>query len=328
MHKIPLSIKIIRWQINNNQDKSYYSKFKKYYRCMNKSDFGIVGSSSPQKFNRLNQSQQLIPQECLTNCKQGFNSSPRKEKYKKQIKNIHYLKDNERKKPVWCNIYEYKMNATELEMSKKGRICRICMMEEETSRFIYPCKCKGSSQFVHEECFKSWILTKNIVEKVLKKDISCEVCSQKINMKLIIQDKVQFSIFKDIPKHQKVCWLIIFFLILLQITGASILAVLVGFHNFGVVAVITLLAGFSVALFFYLIAQVISSLSVEIIDQWIFSNYRGDKGPIMVDMQSQDPQSQQQLHCSPKSPKQRRKSCVPQFGGLQVIQFEQYPSEI
>ncbi|CAK66432.1 unnamed protein product (macronuclear) [Paramecium tetraurelia] len=319
-------------------DKSYYSKQKKYYRCMNKSDFGIVTSSSPQKFNRLNQSQQLIPQEYLTNGIQGFNTSPRKEKYKKQIKNTHFLKvnillnvqsqDNERKKTVWCNIYQYQMNATELEMSKKGRICRICMMEEETSRFIYPCKCKGSTQFVHEECFKSWILTKNNVEKVLKKDISCEVCSQKINMKLIIQDKVQFSLFKDIPKHQKVCWLIIFFLILLQITGASILAVLVGFQNFGIVAVITLLAGFSVALFFYLIAQVINSLSVEIIDQWIFSNYRGDKGPIMVDMQSQYLQSQQKLHCSPKSPKQRRKSCVPQFGGLQVIQFEQYPSEI
>ncbi|CAD8113096.1 unnamed protein product [Paramecium primaurelia] len=295
---------------------------------MNKSDFGIVGSSSPKKFNRLNQSQQLIPQECLPITNQGFNSSPRKEKYKKYIKNTHYLRDNERKKPVWCHIYQYQMNATELEMSKKGRICRICMMEEETSRFIYPCKCKGSSQYVHEECFKSWILTKNIVEKVLKKDISCEVCSYKINMKVTYQDKVQFSLFKVIPKHQKVCWLILFFLILLQIIGASILAVLVGFRNFGIVAVITLLSGFSAALSFYLIAQVINSLSVDIIEQWIFSNYRAENNLNLIDLQQSNLNSQQQINCSPKSPKQRRKSCVPQVGGLQIIQFQQYPSDI
>lgn len=37
-------------------------------------------------------------------------------------------------------------------------ICRICIGEEETSRFINPCSCKGSLMYVHEECLKLWIL--------------------------------------------------------------------------------------------------------------------------------------------------------------------------
>lgn len=32
------------------------------------------------------------------------------------------------------------------------------MAEEETSRFISPCTCKGTLMFVHEECLKLWIL--------------------------------------------------------------------------------------------------------------------------------------------------------------------------
>ena len=45
-------------------------------------------------------------------------------------------------------------------------------MEEETSRFIYPCMCSGTTKYVHEECFKNWILLKNGVEKVYKNDVS------------------------------------------------------------------------------------------------------------------------------------------------------------
>jgi E3 ubiquitin-protein ligase DOA10 len=47
-------------------------------------------------------------------------------------------------------------------------ICRICIGEEETSRFINPCACKGSLIYVHEECLKLWILQKNGIEDVFK----------------------------------------------------------------------------------------------------------------------------------------------------------------
>lgn len=42
------------------------------------------------------------------------------------------------------------------------------MGEEETSRFINPCSCKGTLMHVHEECLKLWILQKNGIEDVFK----------------------------------------------------------------------------------------------------------------------------------------------------------------
>lgn len=50
--------------------------------------------------------------------------------------------------------------------------CRICMNEEETSRYISPCLCKGTSEYVHEECLKMWILEQSGVSKIYNDEVN------------------------------------------------------------------------------------------------------------------------------------------------------------
>ncbi|CAK91083.1 unnamed protein product (macronuclear) [Paramecium tetraurelia] len=325
--KQPIQCTIFHYQQNklgikqiiiNKFIRSQYREFKKQY---------TVGISPPQKFSKLNQSQQLIPEECLPPTFQSLNPSPRRDVYKKGIKKTYKMKDNERKKMVWCNIYMNEMDPIQLARSKKGKQCRICSQEEETSRFIYPCICSGTAKYVHEECFKNWILLKNGIEKVYKNDIKCEVCQQKISMKIHFQEEVHAEIIQEVPRHQKACWLILIFIILLQIAGAVILGVLVGFSNVGLAAAITLLGVISIVLIIYLVAKVTHSLTVETIDQWVFQNYHKEQSPEkignIINIPPQPAQNQ-----SPKSPRQRRKSCVPQFSGIQMIQLDQYPLDV
>ncbi|CAK63737.1 unnamed protein product (macronuclear) [Paramecium tetraurelia] len=314
--------------IINKFIRSQYREFKIIiYRQMNISEARTAGQSPPQKFSKLNQSQQLIPEECLPPTLQSLYLSPRRDAYKKGIKKTYKMKDNERKKMVWCNIYVNEMDPIQLARSKKGKQCRICSMEEETSRFVYPCMCSGTAKYVHEECLKNWILLKNGVEKVYKNDIKCEVCQHKISMKVQFQEEVHSSIFQEVPKHQKACWLILIFIILLQIAGAVILGVLVGFSNVGLAAAITLLGVISIVLIIYLVAKVMHSLTVETIVQWVFQNYQKEYSPDKIGTIINIPQ-QSVINTSPRSPRQRRQSCVPQFSGLQIIQFEQYPSDV
>ena len=37
------------------------------------------------------------------------------------------------------------------------RICRICLVEYDTDELISPCKCSGTSKYVHKECLQMWI---------------------------------------------------------------------------------------------------------------------------------------------------------------------------
>ena len=53
---------------------------------------------------------------------------------------------------------------------KEKRHCRICFSEETNSltedfKFITPCKCKGTSQFIHVSCLKEWLASKRVVKK-------------------------------------------------------------------------------------------------------------------------------------------------------------------
>ncbi|KAH9619505.1 hypothetical protein KSS87_015651 [Heliosperma pusillum] len=55
-----------------------------------------------------------------------------------------------------------KPNFIDLEASTSNNIqCRICL-ESEGGEFIAPCKCKGSSKFVHRECLDHWRSVKSM----------------------------------------------------------------------------------------------------------------------------------------------------------------------
>lgn len=81
------------------------------------------------------------------------------------------------------------------QKNKINRICRICYGDDTTSEnpLICPCICKGSMKYIHYECLKNWLNSKieedisvdseNPEVEVIsynRKDISCELCKEKL----------------------------------------------------------------------------------------------------------------------------------------------------
>ena len=53
------------------------------------------------------------------------------------------------------------------------KICKICLEEDTRSeKIISPCKCKGSSKYIHEKCLRLWILSHN--PQIASP--ACEIC--------------------------------------------------------------------------------------------------------------------------------------------------------
>ena len=66
----------------------------------------------------------------------------------------------------------------------ENKTCRICMEpESEEYILITPCKCKGSMEFIHEECLKAWILSQ---EKEVTES-KCELCFSEFEMEVSIK---------------------------------------------------------------------------------------------------------------------------------------------
>ena len=111
------------------------------------------------------------------------------------------LKKNKSKKSKkkFNNKNKYKPNITDIDkpQQKKGKICRICLSEEDNPKknpLICPCTCKGSMKYIHYYCLKNWLNLKieselgygNDIETeqptitYSTKDISCELCKTKL----------------------------------------------------------------------------------------------------------------------------------------------------
>jgi len=58
-------------------------------------------------------------------------------------------------------------------------ICRICLESTSPEDLISPCLCKGSQQWVHEQCLKLWLIKSEKDEKDLT---ACEVCKATFHM--------------------------------------------------------------------------------------------------------------------------------------------------
>jgi hypothetical protein len=60
-------------------------------------------------------------------------------------------------------------------------VCRVCFEDEnDLNKLITPCKCKGSSKYIHHECLKIWV-TRQIQEKL---EGRCEVCKYLFNVEV------------------------------------------------------------------------------------------------------------------------------------------------
>ena len=86
------------------------------------------------------------------------------------------------------NIDEESNNNKNSEMPQK--LCRICYQEEEKDDdpLIQPCLCSGSLKYIHLNCLKQWIGTRNCIKIenneycniFLIKEVDCELCKSKL----------------------------------------------------------------------------------------------------------------------------------------------------
>ena len=70
------------------------------------------------------------------------------------------------------------------------KLCRICYLEDDTEKnpLIQPCQCSGSMKYIHLNCLKQWIGTRNYINIessefcsiFLIKEIDCELCKNKL----------------------------------------------------------------------------------------------------------------------------------------------------
>ena len=96
-------------------------------------------------------------------------------------------------------------------------ICRICYGDDSTDEnpLICPCICKGSMKYIHYECLKNWLNSK-IEEDISvdsdnqeidvitynRKDISCELCKEKLPDYVLFRDRYyNISFYK--PKFEE-----------------------------------------------------------------------------------------------------------------------------
>ena len=68
-----------------------------------------------------------------------------------------------------------------MQQENDSKVCRICFEEESKEKpVINPCKCKGSSKYIHEECLSTWILTQDFSNNEKR----CEVCKYAYDIKI------------------------------------------------------------------------------------------------------------------------------------------------
>ena len=91
------------------------------------------------------------------------------------------------------------------------KVCRICFEEETKDKpVINPCKCKGSSKYIHEDCLSTWMLAQDFSNNEKK----CEVCryAYKIKVKSIKKCDPRESFYQN---PQFVCYLCILVIVTL-----------------------------------------------------------------------------------------------------------------
>ena len=68
----------------------------------------------------------------------------------------------------------------------ESEVCRICLDSDSAgSGFIHPCKCSGTMKYVHEECLKTWLVSRSAELS----GSQCELCCTKYLMKILVKRK-------------------------------------------------------------------------------------------------------------------------------------------
>lgn len=58
-------------------------------------------------------------------------------------------------------------------LTEDNYTCRICLEDDQSHGLIYPCKCTGTSKYVHKKCLNEWRMITNNKDNQYK----CEICN-------------------------------------------------------------------------------------------------------------------------------------------------------
>ncbi|CAK56145.1 unnamed protein product (macronuclear) [Paramecium tetraurelia] len=194
------------------------------------------------------------------------------QKSRSKILKTVYSRDLIRKKIVGCRIYTNEIVETIQSELKKN--CRICIQDEESSQFISPCKCKGSAQFVHEECLKMWILEQFGVNKIYNKNLICEICKHKLDYRVNFVDRFDICQFKKLKRTTKCCWIIQLVFIALCIYASISIISRFGINSLSTISIVVVICLILLVIAVNLCFSVIQAHKVEMIENWQFQNYK------------------------------------------------------
>ena len=157
------------------------------YTMKNKDNFIPRVSSSKELF--------FVTKKDLKNKNLEEENTIRNDKKEKKAKKIKKLKNLKNKTKDKTREKKEKIKEIKEKDPKNKAICRICYGDDSSieNPLISPCICKGSMKFIHYDCLKNWLNSKieedisvdsdNPEVEVIsynRKDISCELCKEKL----------------------------------------------------------------------------------------------------------------------------------------------------
>ena len=187
--KIIIRIRKIKFQSNKHND-------KKINIDINDNKYELSNSATSEKISIL----QEIGANSLFNFNNNINIQNKvkkqneEEEKEKEILSINKTSNKKISSQKLNFITPEKIFFKENQKKKSTdfpqRCCRICYLEEETeiNPLIQPCLCSGSLKYIHLECLRKWIGTRNWTqiennENVciyLIKEVDCELCKNKL----------------------------------------------------------------------------------------------------------------------------------------------------
>ncbi|CAD8132427.1 unnamed protein product [Paramecium octaurelia] len=216
----------------------------------------------------------------LNTSEQGINENVQSQKFrKKKLKTIYSkvkywisLEDLIRKKIVGCRIYTNELNGQ--FPYEKNKICRICIQDDQSSQFISPCKCKGSTEFVHEECLKMWVLQQFGVNKIFNRELYCEICKYKLEYRVNFVNRFDMFQIRNIKLSTKLCWIIQVIIMALCIYAQISIVQRFGINSLSTISIFIAICLVILVIIIQFCFSVLSAVKIEMVEKWEFYNYK------------------------------------------------------
>ena len=187
--KIIIRIRKIKFQSNKHND-------KKINIDINDNKYELSNSATSEKISILKEigANSLFNFNNNINIQNTVKKQNEEEEKEKEILSINKTSNKKISSQKLNFITPEKIFLQENQKKKSTdfpqRCCRICYLEEETeiNPLIQPCLCSGSLKYIHLECLRKWIGTRNWTqiennENVciyLIKEVDCELCKNKL----------------------------------------------------------------------------------------------------------------------------------------------------